>query len=169
MFNPKVKPCWQVSSSHFGQREASFRGSQSCAELMPREFGDQPCRKASEVCTAAHQRLFNGNTQQSILMLKSRLKFQFQVNSKFTSEDIFSQVAVSLFILLSCSQVKSLSHIIKPSVVLRGCTIGHTLENTPGPQRGCRSPSIPAASHLHPIQSPRAATLLWVYLQSGLY
>lgn len=134
---------------------------------MPRELGDQPCRKASKLCTATHQRIFTGNTQQSILMLKSRLKFQFQVNSKFTNEDIFSQVAVSLFILLSCSQVNSLPQIIKPSVMLRGCTIGHTLENTPGPQRGRWTPSLPPASHLHTIQSPRAATLLWAFLQSG--
>lgn len=141
MFNPKVKPSWQVSSSHFGQREASFWGSQSCTEVMPREVGNQPCRKASELCTAAHQRIFTGNTQQSILMLKYRLKFQFQVNSKFTSEAIFSQVAVNLFILLSCSQVNSLPQIIKPSVVLRGCTIGHTLGNLPGPWHGHWTPS----------------------------
>jgi len=132
---------------------------------MPCKLGDQPCRKASKLCTAAHQRIFTGNTQQSILMLKSRLKFQFQVNSKFTNEDIFSQVAVSLFILLSCSQVNSLPQIIKPTVALRGCTIGHTLENPPGPQHGFWSPPLPPASHLHPIQNLRAATLLWVFLQ----
>lgn len=135
---------------------------------MPRELGNQPCRKASELRTAAHQRVFSGNTQQSILMLKSRLKFQFQVNSKFTSEDILSQVAVSLFIPLSCSQVNFLPQIIKPSVVLRGCTIGHTLENTPAPRHGRRSLSFPPASHLQTIQSARAATLLWASLQSGL-
>lgn len=144
LFNPKVKPCWQVSSSHSGQREASFWGSQSRTEAMPCEPGAQPCRTASQLCPAAHQRVFAGNTQQSILMLKSRLKFQFQVNSKFTSEGIFSQVAVSLFILLSCSQVNSLPRIIKPSVGLRDCTIGHTLEDTPGPRRGLRSPSSPS-------------------------
>lgn len=136
---------------------------------MLRELGNQPCRKASELRTAAHQRIFSGNTQQSILMLKCRLKFQFQVNSKFTSEDIFSQVAVSLFILLSCSQVNSLPQIIKPSVVLRGCTIGRTLENAPGSRHGHQSPSLPPASHLHTSQSSRAATLLWAFLQPGLY
>lgn len=127
---------------------------------MPRELGDQPCRKASELCTAAHQRIFTGNTQQSILMLKPGLEFRFQVNSKFTSEYVFSQVPVSLFIGLSCSQVNPLPQIIKPSVVLRGCTIGHTLENTPGPQHGHQSSFLPLVSHCHPIQSPRAATPL---------
>lgn len=72
-------------------------------------------------------------------MLKSRLKFQFQVNSKFTSGGIFSQVAVSLFTLPSCSQVNFLPWIIKPSVGLRDCTIGHTLENTPRALHGCQS------------------------------
>lgn len=72
-------------------------------------------------------------------MLKSRLKFQLQVNSKFTSGDIFSQVAVSLFTLPSCSQINFLSRIITLSVGLRDCTIGHTLENTPGALCGCQS------------------------------
>lgn len=79
------------------------------------------------------------NTQQSILMLKSRLKFQLQVNSKFTSGDIFSQVAVSLFTLPSCSQVNFLPRVIRPSVRLRDCTMGNTLENTPGALPGCQS------------------------------
>lgn len=83
------------------------------------------------------------NAQQSILMLKSRLKFQFQVNSKFTSGDIFSQVAVSLFTLPSCSQVNFMPRIIKPSVRLRDCTIGDTLENTPGALHGCQSLCLP--------------------------
>lgn len=72
-------------------------------------------------------------------MLKSRLKFQLQVNSKFTSGDIFSQVAVSLFALPSCSLINFLPRIITPSVRLRDCTIGHTLEKTPGALRGCQS------------------------------
>lgn len=91
------------------------------------------------------------NIQHSILMLKSRLKFQFQVNSKFTSGDIFSQVAVSLFTLPSCSQLSFLPWIIKPSVRLKDCTIGHTLENTPGWLPGLVSPP---ASHLHSILNP---------------
>lgn len=169
LFNPKVKPCWQVSSSHSGQREASFWGSQSRTEAMPCEPGAQPCRKASQLCPAAHQRVFAGNTQQSILMLKSRLKFQFQVNSKFTSEGIFSQVAVSLFILLSCSQVNSLPRIIKPSVGLRDCTIGHTLEDTPGLRRGLRSPCLPPASHLGTSKSSKVATLQWTFPQLLLH
>lgn len=137
LFNPKVKLCWQVSSSRSGQREAAFWGRQSHTEAGPCELGAQPCRKASPLCPAAHQRLFTGNARQSIPMLKSRLKFQFQVNSKFTSEGIFSQVAVSLFILLSCSQVNSSPRIIKPSVGLRVCrTKGHALEDTPGPHHG---------------------------------
>lgn len=79
------------------------------------------------------------NTQQSILMLKSRLKFQLQVNSKFTSGDIFSQVAVSLFTLPSCSQVNFSPRVIRPSVRLRDCTMRNTLENTPGALPGCQS------------------------------
>lgn len=136
---------------------------------MPCEPGAQPCRTASQLCPAAHQRVFAGNTQQSILMLKSRLKFQFQVNSKFTSEGIFSQVAVSLFILLSCSQVNSLPRIIKPSVGLRDCTIGHTLEDTPGPRCGLRSPCLPPASHLGTSKSSKVATLQWAFPQLLLH
>lgn len=136
---------------------------------MPCELGDQPCRKASQLCPAAYQRVFGGNTQQSILMLKSRLKFQFQVNSKFTSEGIFSQVAVSLFILLSCSQVNSLPRIIKPSVGLRVCTIRHTREDTPGPRHGLRSPFLPPASHLRTSQSSKVAILPWAFPQLLLH
>lgn len=160
LFNPKVKLCWQVSSSRSGQREAAFWGRQSRTEVGPCEPGAQPCRKASLLCPAAHQRLFTGNARQSIPMLKSRLEFQFQVNSKFTSEGIFSQVAVSLFILLSCSQVNSSPRIIKPSVGLRVCrTKGRALEETPEPHHGCRSPCFPSVSYPCTIQSPKSAAL----------
>lgn len=100
-------------------------------------------------------------------MLKSRLKFQLQVNSKFTSGDIFSQVAVSLFTLPSCSQI---NFFVSDNYTQCGA---EGLYNRAHPGKYPRSSawlpellSLPA-SHLHSIQTPRAATVLWAFLQSG--
>lgn len=118
-------------------------------------------QKSQPALPSSSSKAVHRNARQSIPMLKSRLKFQFQVNSKFTREGIFSQVAVSLFILLSCSQVNSSPWIIKPTVGLRVCrTKGHALEDTPEPHHGCRSPCFPSVSHLCTIQSPKSAALL---------
>lgn len=107
------------------------------------------------------------NTQKSILKLKSRLKFQFQVNSKFTSGDIFSQVAVSLFTLPSRSQVNFLPQIIKPSVGLRDDTIGHTLENTPGALHGCQSLCLPQPPTCIRFKSPELQPYLGHFCNLG--